>query len=76
MKSGGFKESAQGLYTKSKILKFGDKIKLELATFGYDYVEKLLPKKVMSLFDTFNHKYNTKNKEAPVINMASYILLC
>ena len=64
----GFKKVHKA-YMKWKFLKFSNKVQFELTKFGHDYIKILLSSKVMSLFETSNDKYDTKNKETPVSNL-------
>ena len=61
------------IYSKHKILKLDELIKLEEIKFGYKQINKLLPNKLQYIVDhdskgltlTKKHAYNTRNKKIP-----------
>ncbi len=55
------------LFKKYKILKFEDLIKLEVQKFGYNFVNKNLPKPILQLFNenSATHNYNTRGRYHP-----------
>ena len=56
-------------YIKTKILTFDKLCKSELGKLSYRYVHGNLPKRLVSLFDTRDHEYNTRNRNASLVSV-------
>jgi len=49
-------------YKKAKILKINSLIELSLLKISYRYINELLPKRIVNLYNLSNHEYHTRNR--------------
>ena len=49
-------------YKKGKILKINGLIELALLKISYRYINELLPKRILNLYNLANHEYHTRNR--------------